>query len=297
MLTWVALAALAQLITAAIVLVDKYVLVSHAHLGKPVVYAFYVSVLSGVVIVLVPFGVISVPSLTVLALSLLASATFISSVIFLYTALKHGNASDAVPVVAAVGAIVTAHLAFVLLHEDLPRAFIPAFLLLVIGTVLISHIRFSWKSLRNVILAGVFFGATAVLLKLIFLETTFIEGFFWSRMTNVVGALFLLAIPANRRAIFHGFYTSSQGLKWLVVSNKTLSGLAMLLTLIAISLGSVSVVQAMTGLQFVFLLAFAYLSASWFPAIFKGEIHPHQFPHQVYGIVCIIAGLAALFLV
>ena len=297
MLTWIVLAALAQFITAAIVLVDKYVLVRHAHLGKPVVYAFYVSALSGVVIVLVPFGVISVPSLTVLALSLLASLTFIASVLFLYTALRHGHASDAVPIVGAVAAVVTLYLAFLLLDQDLPSAFIPAFLLLVIGTVLISHIRLTWRSLRDVVLAGAFFGATAVILKLIFLETTFIEVFFWSRMTNVIGALSLLVIPANRRAIFHGYHSSSQKLKWLVVSNKTLSGVAMLLTLAAISLGSVSVIQAMAGLQFVFLLAFAYLSAAWFPAVFKGEIHAHQFPHQVYGILCIIAGLAALFLV
>ena len=81
------------------------------------------------------------------------------------------------------------------------------------------------------------------------------------------------------------------------MSNKALSGVAVFLTLAAISLGSVSVIQAMAGLQFVFLLAFAYLSAAWFPAVFKGEIHAHQFPHQVYGILCITAGLAALFLV
>ena len=84
MLTWIVLAALAQFITALIVLVDKYVLVSQAHLGKPVVYAFYVSALSGVVIVLVPFGVISVPSLTVLALSLLALVPYIGPLIILF---------------------------------------------------------------------------------------------------------------------------------------------------------------------------------------------------------------------
>src|SRR3989344_4081277 len=130
MTSWILLAALAQLISAGIVLVDKYVLVSHQQLGKPAVYAFYISVMSGFVLVLVPFGVISVPTLSVLALCLLASVTFILSVLFLYTALKRGNASDAIPIVGAVSAIVTAHLAFVFLHQDLPRAFIPAFILL-----------------------------------------------------------------------------------------------------------------------------------------------------------------------
>ena len=191
----------------------------------------------------------------------------------------------------------TAHLAFIFLHQDLPRAFLPAFILLVIGTVLISHFKLTWNSLGLVVVSGVFFAASAVLIKLIFQETDFINGFFWSRMTNVIGALSLLIVPANRRAIFHGYRSSSQKLKWLVVSNKALSGVAVFLTLAAISLGSVSVVQAMAGLQFVFLLGFGYLSAAWFPAIFKGEIHAHQFPHQVYGTLCIMAGLAALFLV
>ena len=91
MTLWIVLATLAQILNAAIVLVDKYVLVSHESLGKPVVYAFYVSMLSGVVIVLLPLGVVSLPSLKVVALSLLSSITFILSVIFLYTALKKGR--------------------------------------------------------------------------------------------------------------------------------------------------------------------------------------------------------------
>ena len=297
MVTWIVLAALAQLISAGIVLVDKYVLVSHAHLGKPVVYAFYISIMSGFVLVLVPFGVISIPSLTVLALSMLASVTFILSVLFLYTALKRGNASDAIPIVGAVSAVVAAQLAYVFLNQDLPRAFLPAFILLVVGTVLISHFKFTWNSLGLVVISGIFFGASAVLIKLIFEETSFIDGFFWSRMTNVLGALFLIAIPANRRAIFHGYRASSHGMKWLVVSNKTLGGVAAFLTLLAISIGSVTIVNAMAGLQFVFLLSFAYFGARWFPAVFKGEIHPHQFPHQAYGILCVVAGIAALFLV
>ena len=297
MVTWIALAALAQLISAGIVLVDKYVLVSHAHLGRPVVYAFYISVMSGFVLVLLPFGVISIPSLTVLALAMLASVTFILSVLFLYTALKRGNASDAIPIVGAVSAVVAANLAYVFLDQDLPRAFVPAFLLLVVGTVLISHFKLTWNSLGLVVASGIFFGGSAILIKLIFLETSFIDGFFWSRMTNVIGALFLVAIPANRRAIFHGYHASSHGMKWLVVSNKTLGGVAAFLTLLAISIGSVTIVNAMAGLQFVFLLSFAYFGARWFPRVFKGEIHPHQFTHQAYGILCIVAGIAALFLV
>jgi drug/metabolite transporter (DMT)-like permease len=297
MTTWILLAALAQLISAGTVLVDKYVLVSHEHLGKPAVYAFYVSILSGVVLVLVPFGVISIPTLQVLGFALCASVTFILSVLFLYTALKRVNASDSVPIVGATSAIVTLFGTLFFLHQDLPRGALPALALLIVGTFLIAHFRLSWKGLFEIFAAGIFFGCSALLIKLIFLHTDFIDGFFWSRMTNVLGALFLLALPWNRRAIFHGYHRSSHGYKWLVIGNKAFGGSAQFFTMLAISLGSVAVVNALSGLQFVFLLTFAYFCARWFPKVFKGEIHPHQFPHQVYGVFCIAAGFAALFLI
>lgn len=294
---WIALAAFAQLITAGNVLIDKYVLVTHEHLGKPVVYAFYVSILSSVVVVLVPFGVISLPSAIVLSLACLASVTFILSIYFLYRALKRGHASDAVPLIGAISAIVTATLAFIFLHQDLPRAFIPAFLLFVIGMTLISHFRLSWKGLGDVAVSGVCFALTAVLIKLIFLHVGFLQGFFWSRMTNVLGALLLLAIPANRQAIFHGYRRSSSKMKGLVIFNKALGGSAGFLTLAAINLGSVSIVNAMAGLQFAFLLLLVSIGAQFFPHVFRGEVRKHNFPHQLYGVFCIMAGLAALFLV
>src|SRR3989344_3575559 len=295
--TWIALAALAQLISAGIIFIDKYVLVSKTHVGKPIVYAFYISILSGFVLILVPFGLVSTPSPTVLLLSLVASVTFISSIVLLYTALKEGHASDIMPIVGGVGAVATALCASQWLHEDLPSAFIPAFGFMVFGMLLISHFRLTKRQTLLVVLSGTFFGATAFLTKLIFLETDFLDGFFWSRMTNVLGALLLLAVPANREAIFSGFRGSSSGTKGLVIATKTLGGIAGVLTLLAIKLGSVSLVQAFTGLQFVFLLIIAYFLSWRFPAVLRGELHPQGLSHKLGGIACIVLGLAILFVI
>ncbi len=296
MLTWITLAALAQLISAGNVFIDKYVLVSRVHIGKPVVYAFYISILSSVVVVLLPFGLISIPTPTLLLLAAMSSVSFITSILLLYTALKEGHASDIMPVVGGVAAVATALWASQWLHEDLPGAFLPAFGLLVIGTFLISHYRLSNRQKLYVICSGIAFGTTAFLTKLIFLEADFIDGFFWSRMTNVFGALMLLTIPANRRNIFSGYQHSSSGTKWLVISNKALGGVAMALTLLAISLGSVSIVQAFAGLQFVFLLLLAYLFSGIFPAVFRGDLRDSGIAHKILGTIFVITGLAFLFL-
>lgn len=297
MALWIALAALAQLASAGTVFIDRYVLVTRAHIGKPVVYAFYISILSGFVLVLVPVGLVSIPSLPTLELSFAASVSFISSILLLYKALKEGHASDVMPVVGSAAALTTAFLANYFLHEDFPHAVVPAFLLMVGGMLLVSRFRLTRRQKALVVFSGMFFGITAVLTKLIFLETSFLDGFFWSRMTNVVGALFLLALPGNRRAIFSGYHGTSRGTKWLVITNKTLSGVAGVLTLLAISLGSVSIVQALAGLQFVFLVLFAYSFAGLFPAVLRGEMHGKGVSHKLIGIACIVAGLFVLFFV
>lgn len=297
MSTWIALAIAAQLILAAVTFVDRYLLTHSRGVGKPVVYAFYMSALSGFVIVLVPFGVVTWPSVDVVELSLLAAAAFIGALILLYHALKESTASDVMPVIAASSASASFLLASVFLDENLPQMFLLAVALFILGTFLISRFRFTRRSFLCVIGAGLLFGLSTFLHKPIFLLTPFWDGFFWSRMANVVGAVLLITWPGNYRAILHGTKSSSKGTKWLVIGNKTLAGIAGAMTFFAISMGSVSVVNAMTGLQFAFLLLLAYLFASHFPNVLKGELERKGFTHKLWGIVCIIAGLAALFLV
>lgn len=296
MALWLFLAALAQLLNAATVLLDKYVL-SCVNCGSrtPVAYAFYISLLSGFVLVLVPFGQVSLPSIEVLLLCGLTALAYITSIVLLYSAIQTTPPSDVVPVVGAVSAITTFGFAYLFLRQDLPDTFLLAFVFLVFGTFLISHFRFTRHSFIQVFAAGVLFGTSAFLIKLIFLETTFIDGFFWSRMTNVVGAFLLLLLPGALSAVKLSASQTTQGTKWLVVGNKALSGLAFVLTLLAIQLGSVSVVNALSGLQFVFLLSFAILGAKHFPKIIQGEVHSYSLLHKSIGVTFIVIGFATLF--
>jgi len=294
--TWVFLAIAAQALFATSTFVDRHVLTHSRGIGKPAAYAFYISLLSGFVLVLVPFGVVSEPSLIVLELSLATAATFILGLLLLYHALKEGTASDVMPVVAAFSAIATFVWAYLFLDEGLPAMFIVSVALFIIGTFLISKFKFRRLGLYHVIAAGLLFGVSTVLIKLIFHETTFWDGFFWSRMANVIGAGFLLLWPGNAKAIFHGVKSSSHGTKWVVLGNKMLAGVAAAMTFFAISLGSVSVVNAMAGLQFAFLLLIAFLFATRFPQVLEGEIDTKGLPHKLWGIGLIALGLAVLYL-
>src|SRR3989344_1521019 len=77
---WLALAIGAQFLFAITVLIDKHIVVRAAHIGRPIVYAFYVSLLSGAVIVIAPFGLVSLPTDTVFLFSLVSAVAFVAAI-------------------------------------------------------------------------------------------------------------------------------------------------------------------------------------------------------------------------
>ncbi len=295
MASWLLLAIGAQFITAVSVLIDRQIVVKAQHIGKPIVYAFYVSILSVFVIVLIPFGV-SIPSLALLGFALGHALAFFCGIYFLYSALKDARASDVAPVVGATSAIATLIAAPLILDGDLSESVIAPIIFLVVGTALISHFHFTRAALRYTILSGIAFGAVAMSAKLVFNETTFLDGFFWTRILSVFFASCLLLIPNLRAQIFSGGARSSHGARYLVIGNKLLGGSAAILTAFAISLGSVSVVNALSGLQFAFLFLFALVFAPSMPLLRDGsKTHGHGGWQTGLGVAVICVGLALLY--
>lgn len=295
MTTWLTLAVVGQFLSAISVVIDRHIVVRAEHIGRPIVYAFYVSILSGFVIVIAPFGIVEWPSLWVLALSLVAGVTFVAAIFFLYSTLRIARASDVAPVVGAVSALTTILLAAFSIDGDITIELMLPAAFLIVGTALISHYHFTRRALLFALAAGFFFGATVLLTKLIFIETSFIDGFFWTRAMNVVVALALLLLPAARAAIYHGGRRSSRGAKLLVIGNKILAGSASVITALAVSLGSVSVVNALAGLQFVFLFVFAFLFAHRMPVLGTGATHGHGGVSTAFGVASVALGLAILY--
>ena len=295
MQTWLWLAVGAQFLYAISTLVDKHIVTRTQHIGKPIVYAFYVSLLSGFVIVLLPTGLVFVPSEHVLIHALLNAAAFVCAIFFLYSALQSARASDVAPVVGAVSAITAVILARFGIVGEAGISLIPI-VLLTGGTAIISHFHFTKHALQSALISGVAFGAAAFFAKLVFIDTTFINGFFWTRMMNVLLALSLLFIPILRGAIFHGGAKSSSSSRGLVLGNKTLGGFAAALTAYALSLGPVSAVNALGGLQFVFLFFFSFVFARQM-RIYDGEKKgSHGGWHSALGVTLIALGLAGLYL-
>lgn len=296
MAPWLALAVFAQFLFAVGALIDRHIVVRAVHIGNPIVYAFYVSVLSGFVIVIAPFGFVSWPSILVLGLSIASAAAFVGGLYCFYSALKTTRVSDVAPVTGALSVLTTLFLAWVFIDGDIHANAIPAVLLLALGTALISHFHFRKHALAYALLAGVSFGVAVFFGKFAYMEAGFLDGFFWTRTMALVVALSLLLVPSLRKVILHGGKHSSRGAKALVVGNKVIGSVASITMAYAVSLGSVSAVNALSGLQFAFLFIFALLFARRMPRLADSTTHGHGGWHTAIGVILIVAGFALLYL-
>lgn len=303
-MSWIFFVIAGQFLNALVVVVDKHI-VSSKVVSKPIIYAFYVSFLSIFVIFALPFGV-TLPGSENASISLLAAIFYIFSIYFLYKSLEQSDPSDVIPVVGGAAAISAFISSSLILGENLPNHFLLAFFILVLGMVLISHLRFGKEVFSQIVASGFFFGLSTVLLKLLFLNDTFLNGFFWSRMANVLVALALLILPGVYRLLKDdtrsagknraGRERRPEAKAAFIILNKTLAGMAFLLILIAIKFGVVSLVNALAATQYIFLLIFALIWQKKFPDYFSSIVHKHELSHKLAATTLIVIGFFVLFL-
>lgn len=275
--SWLILAIGAQFVAALVALLDKYIVSDEKVLPRPFVYAFVTCLMSGASILIfalswVPLpldGVhfpdirnIQFPTLTIIAFSFLAAYTFFSGLTSMFTALKEADASDVVPVIGAVSAIATFAFSYFFLNGTLTPNFLIGIILLAVGTGLVSHFRFHYKTALLSIHAGLFFAFHYVTFKGLLDITHFDNAFFWSRIFFVGFALSMLLVPDWFERVAGQIRSTGKRAGLLVVSNKILAGLASILILKATELvpnDEFPVIQALGGLQFVFILILGFL--------------------------------------
>jgi len=311
-MTWIFLAVGAQLINAVVSLVDKYIVSDEKVLPRPFVYAFYTCLVSGGWIIVYAFSLLPInhidgfsipsiynvarPTLEVVALSFLAAYTLFIALISMFTALRTADASDVVPVVGAVSAIGSFGLGYFFLHTQLSPNFIYGIVLLASGTFLVSRLRFPISVAMNAIHSGLFFAFYYISIKGLFTVTTFDDGFFWSRVILMLFALTLLLVPSYYTKITEVTKKAGKRAGFLILSNKILAGVSSILILKATDLGDVAVVQALGGLQFIFILLIGILIGHKTPlSCGEGGCRKSEVVQKALFIAVISLGFVILF--
>ena len=137
------------------------------------------------------------------------------------------------------------------------------------------------------------------MIKGLFNLTSFDDGFFWSRAGFVIFALTLLLIPGYGKKIFAQAKSTGKRASALVLGNKVIAGLASVLILKATDLASVSevsIVQALGGLQYIFVFIIAVAIAPYAgSACGEGGCGPKVLLHKAIFISIITLGFFVLF--
>lgn len=268
-MNWILLAVGAQFLNAFVALVDKHIVSDEKTLPRPFVYAFYTCLISGVWVVVyfigflpfVPsslhipsFSNVIQPTLEVVALSFLSAYTFFTALVAMFSALREHDASDVVPVIGSVSALASFGMGYYFFNTTLSHNFIFGIILLSVGTFLVSRLQFPFKTAMVALYSGIFFALHYITIKGLFLSTSFDNGFFWSRIAFVFFAGTLLMIPNYFEKIKEQTKSTTKSTAVLVIVNKLLAGVSTILILKATDQGDVAVVQALGGLQFVFIL-------------------------------------------
>lgn len=296
---YILIAILAYLLFAITGIADKFLL--SGAIRHPITYAFLVGILSPIVIILAPFGFHIITG-QVLFFALLGGFCFTYALFFFYSAIQQGSASRILPIEGGLVPVLTFVLAFFIVGEKLDSNQIVAFVLLVLGSILISikKVEGKWQplALRNAIIAAFFFALALTLYKYTYNHTNFISGLIWNRLGLGLGALSFLLLPYSRNIILSSWKEKSSLSKSknpiVFVGNFLAGSTGSLLQSYAIFLGSVVIVNAMQGVQFVFLLILTTIFSVYFPKILKEDIAKAVLFQKILAIVLISAGLVLL---
>ncbi len=312
-MSWLLLATLGQFIGAVVVFIDKYIVSDARVLPKPFVYAFYSCLLTGFWVVIYVIGYIpgiealqiprldeiEKPTIQVVGMSILAAYTFFMALVSLYDALRKEEAVNVMPIVGAISALSTLCLSFVFLEVTLSSNFMWGVIILILGTLLVAQIIPDRYTMLTMVHSGFFFGLHYITMKGLFMETSFADGFFWSRIGLVFFALSLLMVPTYLHKIMEQTKQTENKARTgvVVLIAKILAGVSAFLLLKATDLGDVTVVQALDGLKFVFILLVTVLFARTLPdTIVLTETRREAVVRQVLYVSIITVGYFILFL-
>jgi len=294
-MNWLVIVLAGHLLNALAFLMDKFLLTKK--IPSPFVYAFFIGALGILALILIPFGV-TLPATPALLRALAAGATFILALVFFFAGLKENEASRVVPLTGGFVPAFTFVLAYFFLGERLGGLEVAAFIALVAGGVLISlerKGRGSKKGYFYAVLAALVFAISFVVTKQVYIEQTFITGFVWSRVGGFLLALSFLLIPSARNGILHQPKQKGGGtIAALFFTGQVSGALGFVLVNYAISLASVSLVNAMQGVQYAFLLVMVFVVSRKYPKVLSEKLTGMVLVQKIAAILLISAGIGLI---
>lgn len=302
-MSWFLIALIGYFVLAGVSVSDKFIL--SGKLATPGVFVFYSTAPLLVLFLSLFFGVeIFVGS--GLFWAAISGLALLFGFWTMYKGFFKSEVSHAGPLLGGVMPLFVLIVSFGFLGEVLSGKQLLACFFLICGSFLISfeksekhngwHRGFAW-----IILAGFFFAVSHVSAKYLYDVYGFTSGLIWTRGMSGVFGLFLFLLPSVRMEICSWFKKENcvpkeknKNKNWLIVLNKTFGIVGVFLVQLAIAIGSVSIINAMAGVQFGLLIILVALLSRFYPKILKEEYSKLEIVQEIIAVVVIGVGLGML---
>lgn len=241
---------------------DKTVLKDY--ITNPVVVTFFTGVFGAVFALILPLtGYVRIPSVFILAGSLLLGILYIAPVYLYMKSLTLEEVSRVVPIfsIAPVFVVIMGGL---FLSEVFTLSKYIGIFLAITGSVIVSSKRFGkeffhlkynrafWLIFFGTFLFAVYSVATRWILNF----ADFWNIFFWSRLGTLIPIVFFLLHGSTREEIISVFSTVRESKLEFMAVSEFLNNIAVLAQTVALSLGPAALVETATSAQSLFVLLF-----------------------------------------
>jgi len=297
-MNWIIVAISAHLFWALVNIGDKYVVGSRVK--NPYIYIIWLTLLSLLVVMIIPFIDFVIPTMFIFWWLMLASMTHLYGGLFYIKAAKIEDISriniwwGLIPVFSLI-------IAWFALGENLNFNQLISFIILVISGVLASihigkfKITFS-KALGLMIASTLLFAIYAVVFRYITtMAMNFISAFVWLHILTAIWAVPLFLIKKFRQDFISETKNIKSGyLLWIVLIIAVLDSLGILFNFKALSLGPVALVFAMESFQAIFVFIIVMLLTWLAPKIIKEKFDFKNGLLKAVALILMVVGIVIL---
>ena len=297
-MTWFWIVVIGHLLTALGFVLSK-ALLSDAFTNARA-FTFYVGTLGLLSLGLIPFG-FDIPDAFTIIFNLVAGGLFSVAILYFSLGLQGTESSRIVPFVGALVPIFSLVFELLFLDGSFTWKQLAAFGVLVVGSVIIT---IEYKSVAGenrpktptiiwiygfiaALLFAISYGMTAVA----FVHQPFLSAFIWMRIGGFLGVVGFLAYPVHRAAIIAALPVFKTKTGLLYLSTQGLAGLGFVFINYALTLASVALVNALQGVQYVFLLLMAIVGSLKYPELLKENLGRSSITVKIIGLLIISVGI------
>lgn len=286
------------LVLAVVNVLDKFVLNKKV---SPQTFVFFSSIFLLPMVLLIPFGVKLPGSAGDWFWTVFSGFTFCLSLWTMYIGLKKAEATHFVPFIGGTIPLFLIIFSSLFLGEKFTPVQFLAILFLVLGSFAVSfeytiHGSSDKNNLWWGVATGLLSAGSMAAAKHLYDVYGFYSGFVLARgaMIGIFGVLLLFSAVVRHEV----FGTKKEKIKpeklTMVAVNKILGVLGIVLFQYAVSMGSVTIINALAGVQYALLIIIVFFLSKFHPRFFREYYSKRELAQEFFAVCLIGAGLALL---